>query len=84
MFSADYKICHECGYVMEPCKVSETFRPYGREEIKINGIKAYRCIGCGEIIYSDKEVRKMESFVKGFCAGRKQIEKYRKTEVSYL
>lgn len=84
MFSADYKICHECGSVMEPCKVSEMFRPYGREEIKINGIKACRCIGCGEIIYSDKEVRKMESFVKGFCDGRKQIEKNRKNEVSYL
>ena len=84
MFSADYNICHECGSVMDPCKVSETFRPYGREEIKINGIKAYRCICCGEVVYPDREFRKAESFVKGFCAGRKQIEKYRKTEVSYL
>lgn len=80
MFSVAYMLCHECGSVMEPCKASKTFRPYGREEIKLNGINAYRCIGCGEIIYSDKEVRKMESFVKGFCAGRKQIGKNRQNE----
>lgn len=77
MFSADYKICQECGSVMEPCGVSETFRPHGRNEIKLNGIKAYRCISCGEIVYSDREVRKMESFVKGFYAGCEQTGKNR-------
>lgn len=84
MFSVDYRICQECGSVMEPCEVSETFRLHGRDEIRLYGLKAYCCINCGEIVYSDKEVRKMESFVKGFCAGRKQIEKNRKNEVSYL
>lgn len=75
MFSVDYKICQECGSVMEPCKVSETFRLHGRDEIRLNGIKAYCCITCGEIVYSDREVRKMESFVKGFYVGCEQIGK---------
>lgn len=75
MSVADYKVCHVCGTVMEPCEVSETFHPHGNEEIKLNGIKAYRCIGCGEVVYPSSEVGKVESFVKGFCAGRKQIER---------
>lgn len=79
MFGAGYKTCHECSSVMEPCKISKTFRPCGKNEVKLNGLKAYRCISCGEIVYLDREVRKMESFVKGFCAGCEHIEKKGRT-----
>lgn len=65
---------------MEPCEVSETFRLHGGDEIRLNGIKAYCCINYGEIVYSDKEVRKMESFVKGFYVGCEQIGKNRENE----
>lgn len=50
MSAADYKVCHVCGSVMELCSTSKTIRFHGNE-LKLNGLKAYRCPNCGETVY---------------------------------
>lgn len=58
-----YKICHECNGVMYPCKISNTYNVNGKS-ITINDINAFKCIKCGEIIFENKEVERMEAYIK--------------------
>lgn len=73
MSAADYKVCHVCGSVMELCSTSKTIRFHGNE-LKLNGLKAYRCPNCGETVYSAEEVDKMERLARAFTTEIESLE----------
>ena len=73
MSVADYKVCHVCGSVMEQCSTSKTIRFHGNE-LELNGLKAYRCLNCREMVYSADEVDRMERLTRAFTSGIETLE----------
>lgn len=56
-------VCIECGSDMLPCVCDSTYH-FGGETVKVTGIKAYKCVLCGEIIYASSEVKLIEEALK--------------------
>lgn len=59
----DILICHSCGGMMVPCSISKTFNHSG-EEIEVKGLEGYQCVDCGERVFSSREVKKIEGFMR--------------------
>ena len=58
----DYKICHNCGDLMFPCKISKAYNVNGKF-IKINDINAFKCIKCDSIVFTNEEVKQIEDYI---------------------
>ena len=59
------KIC-ECSGKCTHVVVSRTFS-YNGKHVLLNGLNAYKCEECGEIVFDLSEVKKIEKTVKDLC-----------------
>lgn len=58
--NSQIKICDECGNNMK--KVSQTVNlKFGSKKLAIQGVEAYKCEHCDNVIISDKEFEMMEN-----------------------
>lgn len=55
-------MCHECHGATKPCAYTHTFDlPLQGAKVKVSGIKAHKCVDCGEVIYSSAEAKLIEA-----------------------
>lgn len=58
-------ICHNCRGNMAPCEYEHIFHiPKQNAEVKVRGINAHKCAGCGEVIYSSTEAKRIDEAIK--------------------
>lgn len=63
--AAGAHICHVCHGDMKPCIHERTFDlPHRDAKVKVSGIQAHKCEGCGAVIYSDAEVKLIEAEIQ--------------------
>ncbi len=63
MENLNYKICDQCDSKMLPETLEKTFSFQGKE-LKIKGIKGYRCEHCGEEVFDASELRMIDSLIQ--------------------
>ena len=63
MNTPNYKVCPDCGNKMFLKITSRTFRIHGKE-IEIRGINTYKCVHCGEEVFTASEARMIDRLVR--------------------
>lgn len=63
MKGKDTRACYVCGGMMALTTSSTTINLLGKE-IEIKGIETYRCVECGEEVYTTQEAKMIERIVQ--------------------
>lgn len=56
------KGCHICDQLMIPSVITADFSLGGRN-FKVRNVRAWKCAGCGEVIYSSAEAKLIEEAI---------------------
>lgn len=63
------RICYRCNGHMKPCTTSNTYH-LTQGQLHVCNIKAFRCVECGEEIYSGAEGKMIEGVLRAHREGK--------------